>query len=144
MTKDVRYENPLDLMRRQMQKQQDALIPQAIMVQGVLCDVYRAVNEGSSDNVYGGYSGQKLESSPSAQVRILGLALQTFRATKEDIISGWFEGSFCYALSEIELGSDDVVVEVGTQVKYLVVLPEVIGTAGPRKVIRFRVASLFE
>lgn len=144
MVDNVRYENPLDLMRRQMQKQQEFIIPQAIKLQGVLCDIYRTVSHGSADRVYGGFSGQKLETTSSLQARVLGLALADFRSTKSDIISGWFEGGFCYALSEVELGADDVCVEVGTQVKFLVVLPEVIGTDGPRKVTRFRVTSLFE
>lgn len=144
MVDNVRYENPLDLIKRQMQRQAEFMIPQSIKVSGTLCDVYRAVDIGSSDSVYGGFSGQKLETVSTVQARILGLSSSTFSPTKDSIISGGFEGAYCYALCEIELKGDDVVVEVGTQIKYLIVLPEVIGTDGPRKVLRFRAASVFE
>jgi hypothetical protein len=141
---NVNYENPADLIRRQMQAQAEVILPQAILTQGVLVDVFKSRTSSATDKVYGGYTGQKMETVPTMRTRILGLEFGQFRASKSSAISGWFQGGTCYVLADSGIVANDVVQEVGTEIKFLIQHAEVVGTAGPRQVMRLKVSSLFE
>lgn len=138
------WENPLDLILRQNSAVQSKMIPQMILMHGVLVDVFRATRNHGVDKVYGSFAGQKLESKSQLRTRVLGLSPQAFRTSKRSSISGSLEGGWCFANTSDNLESDDVLVESSTQAKWIVVQPQVIGTAGGRNVWRFRVSTMFE
>lgn len=137
------YENLHDLQRRQTSITQTVILRQSIAMRGTLVDVYVGQNSGEANKVYGVHSGQQLEVRPVGRGLVLGLGSSDFRVTKDDIVSGYFNGNVCYAEPELSLSNDDVLVEVSTQAKWIVTGMSILGTEG-RTVLQFRVSSMME
>ncbi|CAH9015241.1 conserved hypothetical protein [Vibrio phage 150E35-1] len=140
----VGWENPLELTQRQTAVVQSHMIPQMIMMQGVLVDVYRAINDQDTDKVYGSFSGQKLGLVSQVRTRVLGLTPQQFRASKRSYTSGYLEGGFCFCFEQDDIRNGDVLVESNTQIKWIVSQLQSLGSDSPRKINRFVVSSLME
>ncbi|QPB08511.1 hypothetical protein [Vibrio phage Va2] len=141
---DVNKPNRLDLMRRQSAKVSTIILRQSISLQGVLVDVFREDKHTKVDRVYSSYSGvQERNVKKVGRTRVLGLPTGAYRASKSDVLSGYFQAEPSYALPEMGIKEDDILVEVGTQAKWIMAVPEVLGDSG-NEVIKFYAVNVME
>lgn len=140
----VGWENPLELMQRQTAAVQLVMLPQMILSQGSLVDVFKRTKDHNVDKLYGTYSGQKMAATSSLRTRVLGLTPSAFRSSKRVTVGGYFEGADCYCFETDDITNGDVLLEVGTQIKWIVSKLESLGSNSPRRVNRFRVSAVME
>lgn len=141
---DIMRRNQMDLVRTQSEIVSNKILRQSIQIQGVLCDVYREAKTNTSNRVYGSYSGvQTRNLQRIGRTRILGIPTGSYRFSKADLLSGYFEGAPCYSFPELALREDDIIVEAGTKSKWIVVGPEILGGANTQ-IQKFNLANIMD